>query len=177
MGVLVRAAVYYGAARLGFAIAFVHGTVSAVWPPTGFALTLLGLAALVSTMVSATTATAALLLSRTIPMAGAWATWHVWWLGDVTGDVVVAPLLLVLATTAIGRPGGWRAAELAAFVLTLAMLAAVAHQLTLGIAYLARADRHSRHESDRCRGPPRRSRQARDHDRADTRAPASGADH
>jgi integral membrane sensor domain MASE1 len=35
------AALYFGAAQLGFAIAFVHGTVSAVWVPTGLALVFL----------------------------------------------------------------------------------------------------------------------------------------
>ncbi len=200
--VLLAATVYYGAARLGFAISFVHGTVSAVWPPTGLALALvliggprmlpaifigelaadvlngsppglslafalgstcealagyallrrarfrpqldrvrdvfalLGLAALLSTMVSATVATAALLVSGTIDPSELWGTWHVWWLGDVTGDVVLAPLLLVLASTVPSRPSTWRAAELTAFVLALAGLAAVARELTLGIAYL-----------------------------------------
>jgi len=199
---LAAAAVYYGAARIGFALSFVNGTVSAVWPPTGFALALLlvvgpemwpaillgefvadvangspllvslafgvgstcealtgygllrlvgfrpaldrtrdvfallGLAALCSTMVSATIGTVTLLAAGTITVAEAWGTWHVWWLGDVTGDVIVAPLLLVLATTRLRRMHGWRLAEAGAFALVLVALAAVAHTLTLGIAYL-----------------------------------------
>ena len=202
LAILAAAGIYFGAARIGFALAFVNGTVSAVWPPTGFALALLllggrklwpaillgecaadlangsplllslafavgstcealagygllqlagfrstldrardvfallGLAALCSTLVSATIGTVALLAAGTITIADAWATWHVWWLGDVTGDVIVAPLLLVLATTRIHRIHGWRVAEAGAFTLSLAVLAAVAHQLTLGIAYL-----------------------------------------
>jgi diguanylate cyclase (GGDEF)-like protein len=201
--VLAAAAVYYGAARLGFAISFVNGTVSAVWPPTGFALALvliggprmwpavflgefsadllnhspllvsaafatgstcealsgylllrrarfrpqldrvrdvfalLVLAALLSTIVSATIGTGTLLIAGTIPASGIWSTWHVWWLGDVTGDVVVAPLLLVFASTRLPRRiSPLKLAELIAFLATLALLAGVAHQLTLGIAYL-----------------------------------------
>jgi diguanylate cyclase (GGDEF)-like protein/putative nucleotidyltransferase with HDIG domain len=200
--ILAAAAIYFATAKAGFAIAFVHGTVSAVWPPTGVALALLllggprmwpaiflgefasdlfnhspvlaclafavgstceglvgywllrrvrfspaldrvrdvfallVLAGMVSTMVSATVATATLLLSHEIGTSGLWSTWHVWWLGDFTGDVIVAPLLLVLASSRLRMPRGWRLAETAAFVVVLVALAAIAHSVTLGIAYL-----------------------------------------
>jgi diguanylate cyclase (GGDEF)-like protein/putative nucleotidyltransferase with HDIG domain len=200
--ILVAAAIYFAAAKAGFAIAFVHGTVSAVWPPTGVALALLllrgprmwpaifigefasdlfnhspalaclafatgstceglvgygllrrvrfspaldrvrdvfallVLAGMVSTIVSATVATATLLVSNEIGTSSLWSTWHVWWLGDFTGDVIVAPLLLVLASSLPRIPRGWRLAETAAFVVVLAVLAAIAHSVTLGIAYL-----------------------------------------
>lgn len=198
----IGAALYYGAARLGLSIAFVHGTVAAVWPPTGVALALLvlggprmlpavffgelaadltngspllvsvafgigsccealagygllrlvrfrpdlrrlrdvfallGLAAPISPIASATIGTGALLAAGSISGHELWSTWHVWWLGDVTGDVIVAPLLLVAVGVRLRWPGGWRIAEAAGFLATLAVLAAVAHQLTLGIAYL-----------------------------------------
>ncbi len=35
---LVLAAVYYGAAKLGLSLAFMNSSISAVWPPTGIAL-------------------------------------------------------------------------------------------------------------------------------------------
>jgi len=199
---VLAAALYYAAARAGFAISFVNGTVSAVWPPTGIALVLLllggrrmwpaiflgeftsdffnhtavlicvcfaigstaealtgywllqrlrfrptldrvrdvfallVLAAMLSTMVSATIGTTSLLVSRSIGLSDLWSTWHVWWLGDFTGDVIVAPLLLVLAANRQRIPRGWRLAETTAFALVLGALAAVAHSLTLGIAYL-----------------------------------------
>jgi diguanylate cyclase (GGDEF)-like protein len=202
IAVLLGAAAYYGAARMGYAIAFVHGTVSAVWPPTGVALalvwiggprmlpavflgeltgdltngtsllvsivfacgstcealagygllrltgfrrqldrprdvfSLLVLTAVVSTMASATIGTVALLVHGDISTSGLWSTWRVWWLGDMTGDVVVAPLLLVLAGVRPAWPRGWRRLEWIAFAATLVTLALVAHQLTLGIAYL-----------------------------------------
>jgi diguanylate cyclase (GGDEF)-like protein len=199
---LAAAAIYFATAKAGFGIAFVHGTVSAVWPPTGVALALLLLrgprmwpaifigefasdlfnhspvlaclafavgstceglvgywllrrvrfslaldrvrdvfallllAGMVSTMVSATIATATLLLSNEIGTSGLWSTWHVWWLGDFTGDVIVAPLLLVLASSRPRIPRGWRLAETVAFVVVLGALAAIAHSVTIGIAYL-----------------------------------------
>jgi diguanylate cyclase (GGDEF)-like protein/putative nucleotidyltransferase with HDIG domain len=200
--ILGAAAIYFAAAKAGFAISFVNGTVSAVWPPTGVALALLVLggprmwpaiflgefasdlfnhspllvclafavgstseglvgywllrryrfrptldrvrdvfallvlAAMVSTMVSATIATTALLLSNAIGTSDVWATWHVWWLGDFTGDVIVAPLLLVLGIGRLRIPRRSRLGEAVAFGLALAAIAAVAHALTIGIAYL-----------------------------------------
>jgi integral membrane sensor domain MASE1 len=199
---LAAAAVYVGAAKLGFALAFVDGTVSAVWPPTGLSLALvllfgprmavavvlgevaanmtngadlglslafgvgnalealaarallrragfrpqldrvrdvfalLGLAAIVSTMVSATVALGAFAVDG-LPAAAYWDVWHVWWLGDLTGDLIVAPLLFVLAVARPTLPRGWRAAELGAFVLALAVMFALASRSTVGAGYLA----------------------------------------
>src|SRR5215216_254693 len=39
--VLGLAAVYYGAAKLGLSLAYMNSSISAVWPPTGIALTAL----------------------------------------------------------------------------------------------------------------------------------------
>jgi integral membrane sensor domain MASE1 len=192
------AAVYVGAAKLGFALAFVDGTVSAVWPPTGVSLALvllfgprmavavvlgevvanvtngadlglslafgagnalealaaralllrvgfrpqldrvrdvfalLGLAAVLSTTVSATVALGAFAIDG-LPAAAYWDVWHVWWLGDLTGDLVVAPLLLVLVTAR--RPRA--TLEAGAFAVALAAMFALASQSTVGAGYLA----------------------------------------
>ncbi len=59
---------------------------------------LIGLAAIVSTTIAATNGATTLLVSgqrRFDPTTGP--SWLLWWLGDAMGNLVVAPLLLVLA--------------------------------------------------------------------------------
>jgi signal transduction histidine kinase/CheY-like chemotaxis protein len=170
---LIVAAVYFASAKLGLSLAFVAEQVSAVWPPSGIALSavlLLGhrvwpgialgafianatanepiltacgiafgntleavvaaallrrvvdfdnalqrvkdviglvvLAALLSTMISATIGVSSLCLGRvylpalerTIEWNDFGSLWSVWWLGDAIGTVVVAPFLLTWLT-------------------------------------------------------------------------------
>src|SRR5262249_25767349 len=52
------------------------------------------LAAVGSTMVSATVGTATLLLTETQPASAFPDIWWTWWVGDAIGDLVVGPLLL-----------------------------------------------------------------------------------
>src|SRR5262245_7938746 len=51
-------------------------------------------AALLSTAVSATVGVATLFLGGVLSAAQLLETWRVWWVGDVVGDLVVAPLLM-----------------------------------------------------------------------------------
>jgi serine phosphatase RsbU (regulator of sigma subunit) len=149
---------YFGAAKLGLALAFETPSVTAIWPPTGIALvalvlggrrlwpgvalgaflanvttdvpvyTTLGitigntleavvgatllkrfgfrpalerlrdlfvlvvLAGMLSTSISATIGVASLALGDSLS-TGALATWRVWWLGDMGGDLLVATFL------------------------------------------------------------------------------------
>jgi signal transduction histidine kinase len=53
------------------------------------------LAAVGSTLVSATVGVAALSVSGIVDAGAAGETWRAWWLGDTIGDLVVAPLILV----------------------------------------------------------------------------------
>jgi diguanylate cyclase (GGDEF)-like protein len=53
------------------------------------------LAALGSTIVSPTLGLTSLALSGFAPWANYWSIWPTWWLGDVGGDLIVAPLLLL----------------------------------------------------------------------------------
>jgi anti-anti-sigma factor len=62
-----------------------------------FALVAAG--ALLSTMVSATIGVASLLIGDAISWAHAASVWRTWWLGDMGGDLIVAPALLVAATS------------------------------------------------------------------------------
>ena len=73
------------------------------------------LGAFVSTTVSATIGTASLLAGGEIDGEAFGSTWRTWWLGDMGGDLVVAPALLVAFThrpyrLVRGRPGRGRRA-------------------------------------------------------------------
>ncbi|HSP95683.1 MAG TPA: MASE1 domain-containing protein, partial [Candidatus Dormibacteraeota bacterium] len=57
-------------------------------------LALIVLAALLSTSVSPTVGVSTLFLGGVLPKAQILETWRVWWVGDVVGDIVVAPLLM-----------------------------------------------------------------------------------
>jgi two-component system, NarL family, sensor histidine kinase FusK len=60
-------------------------------------LVLFGLAGVVSTAVSATFGVASLWIGGVIPSSDLVDPWRVWWLGDMGGDLLVAPALLVFA--------------------------------------------------------------------------------
>jgi signal transduction histidine kinase len=81
----------------------------ALWRVKGFTpkletlrdtLALILLAALGSTLVSATLGVGCLWLGGVVPGARVAETWRAWWIGDIIGDLVVAPLLL----TWLARP-------------------------------------------------------------------------
>ena len=59
------------------------------------ALVLFG--AVISTIVAATIGVASLLIGGVIPWARAASLWRTWWLGDMGGDVIVAPAVLIAA--------------------------------------------------------------------------------
>lgn len=72
------------------------------------------LAALLSTMVSATLGTLTLQLGGLVPAGAFGSIWTTWWLGDASGDLLVAPFLLAWATTPLTLPTPRRALEGAA---------------------------------------------------------------
>ena len=65
---------------------------------------LFALAGLVSTMLSATIGVASLHITNQLPAGEIVSTWRTWWLGDMGGDLLIAPVLLLAA----GRLGGAR---------------------------------------------------------------------
>jgi diguanylate cyclase (GGDEF)-like protein len=162
---VVLTIIYVVAGRLGLRLAFVHASATAVWPPTGIALsalllrgvglwpavflgaflvnvatagtvaTSLGiaagntleavvgaylvnryargrhaferwgdifrfavLAALGSTMLSATGGVSSLLLGGFLDSARSGAVWLTWWLGNAVSDLVLAPVIVLWAT-------------------------------------------------------------------------------
>jgi signal transduction histidine kinase len=60
-------------------------------------IALIGFAAGLSTIVAATVGVTTLLAANLIPPAGYAVAWKAWWLGDVIGDLLAAPLILVWA--------------------------------------------------------------------------------
>ena len=55
-------------------------------------------AGIVSTMVSATIGVASLLAAGDVNAGGIWDAWRTWWLGDMGGDLLVAPAIMVAIT-------------------------------------------------------------------------------
>ena len=99
-------------------------------------LTLVGLAALLSTMVSATIGVTSLLAGNEIDGGDFGTVWRTWWLGDAGGDLVVAPLILVAATHwPYRRAPGWLPE---AFVLAaaLAVVSGFVFSREMGLTYL-----------------------------------------
>ncbi len=87
---------------------------------------LLVLAAGLSTSVSATIGVACLVLAGALPHSAVPEAWGTWWLGDALGDVLVAPALLVWATS---HPVRWptrRRAGEAALLLATTLAASLA---------------------------------------------------
>jgi len=88
-------------------------------------LQFLVLAGLASTAVSATIGAASLVLTGEASRAALGAIWLTWWLGDAAGAVIVAPLLLLWATTPLPGPLRQRPGEAALLFLLVAAMAAV----------------------------------------------------
>jgi signal transduction histidine kinase len=59
---------------------------------------LIGFGALLSTVLSATFGVASLYLGHTVTRSQLALTWRAWWLGDMVGALLVAPIVLVWAT-------------------------------------------------------------------------------
>lgn len=196
------AAVYYGAAKLGLALAFAAPSVTAIWPPTGIALaavvlwgyrvwpgvalgaflanswtgvplyTVLGITAgntleslagayllrefadfrpslervrdvialvvlggVASTVVSASVGVTSVLLGGEIAADEFGSVWRTWWLGDMGGDLVVAPALLVAATHWPFRRAPGRPLEAAALALLVLAVSGVAFSGSTGFTY------------------------------------------
>ncbi len=83
-------------------------------------LALVLLAAAGSTLVSATLGVASLVAGGVVPWDRGGATWRAWWLGDVIGDLVVAPLLLSWSPAPRPRAGRRAIVEVAAVAAALA---------------------------------------------------------
>jgi len=87
-------------------------------------LKLVGLAALTSTVASATVGTVSLWLGDLVASEELLATWRVWWVGDVMGNLIAVPILLGWRGAGRVMPARWPF-EAAALLLALIALVAV----------------------------------------------------
>ena len=87
------------------------------------ALALILLAGLASTLISASVGVLSLHQGGIVPPERVRETWRAWWTGDVLGDLVVAPLLLVWASD--GRPDLWKKRPLEGLALFALMVLVV----------------------------------------------------
>ena len=104
---------------------------------------LIVLAAGLSTMISSTIGVSSLYLGGIVPLAQAGIAWRAWWLGDLIGDLVAAPVLLVWVTASKVRLAPRRLLEavvLVVSVITVDLLvfgaSAASETATFGQAYL-----------------------------------------
>ena len=196
------AAIYFGLAKLGFNFAFDHSSVSAFWPPAGFALAALILcgqrfwpaiavgaftanvanglaldasagialgntleavvgayllsnvgfrsslerlrdvvqlaiyAAILSTVISATIGVFSLWAFAGLSVTDLAETWRIWWLGDVSGVLLIAPVLLILAAGTLPKLTRARAAEAMALGVVLAAVTIFVFTRPTGLPFL-----------------------------------------
>ena len=95
------------------------------------------LAAVGSTLVSATVGTASLRIGGIVTAGLSVETWRAWWLGDATGDLIFAPLLLAWSVDVrpLRRFRGARAAEAALLALALVAAALLVFDTTLASSH------------------------------------------
>jgi integral membrane sensor domain MASE1 len=98
------------------------------------ALVLLG--GILSTMVSASIGVASLLAGDVIDAADIGSTWRTWWLGDMGGDLIVAPALMVAATQWPFRQAPGRLPEAIVVALLVGGVAALVFTREVAMAFL-----------------------------------------
>ena len=99
-------------------------------------LALVALGAVISTMVSASVGVTSLLIGSAIASAHVLSVWRTWWLGDMGGDLIVAPALLIaVAYRPFTRLPG-RAIEAVALTLAVAGVSVLVFSQSTNLAYV-----------------------------------------
>jgi integral membrane sensor domain MASE1 len=93
-------------------------------------------AGVLSTMVSATVGVASLLAAGDVTTGGLWDAWRTWWLGDLGGDLLVAPAIMVAITHWPYRRAPGRALEAALLAVALAGVCVFVFSETVPRAFL-----------------------------------------
>jgi integral membrane sensor domain MASE1/serine phosphatase RsbU (regulator of sigma subunit) len=97
---------------------------------------LVAFGAVISTMVSASIGTSSLLIGDAIRIGDLPSTWRTWWLGDMGGDLIVAPVVLVAFAHWPFRRAPGRALEAGALALLLAGVTVVVFSQRTNLAYV-----------------------------------------
>jgi integral membrane sensor domain MASE1/anti-sigma regulatory factor (Ser/Thr protein kinase) len=96
---------------------------------------LVALAAILSTTISATIGVASVSLGDSLP-EGTWSAWRVWWLGDMGGDLLVAPFLFVAITHWPYREAPGRALEAVALIGGLVVVGLIVFAQSTPVGYV-----------------------------------------
>jgi len=96
---------------------------------------LVALAAILSTTISATIGVASVSLGDSLP-DGTWSAWRVWWLGDMGGDLLVAPFLFVAITHWPYREAPGRALEAVALIGGLVVAGLIVFAQSIPVGYV-----------------------------------------
>src|SRR5438067_9330118 len=99
-------------------------------------LSLVAFAGIASTVVSATIGVTSLLIGDEISSGDIGSVWRTWWLGDMGGDLVVAPAILVAATHWRFTRAPGRALEAVALALGVLGLTYLGFSSSAGYTYL-----------------------------------------
>ena len=99
-------------------------------------LVLVILAAIASTAISATIGVASLIVGDEVSAGDFWQVWRVWWLGDMGGDLLIAPVLLVAATHWPFQRAPGRAVEAAALAVAVVGVSLLVFSRETNLAYL-----------------------------------------
>jgi integral membrane sensor domain MASE1/serine phosphatase RsbU (regulator of sigma subunit) len=102
----------------------------------GDLLALVGLAGVLSTIVAATIGVGSLIGGDAVELEDAPTVWRTWWLGDMGGDLLVAPALLIAAAYRPRRRPPGHALEGAALAAALAVVTVLAFSNSSGLTYL-----------------------------------------
>jgi diguanylate cyclase (GGDEF)-like protein len=93
-------------------------------------------AGLLSTAISATVGVTSLWSAGLIPDGQILTTWRIWWLGDLGGDLVVAPALLIFAARPALKHRSWVRAEALALAVALVAVTWLAFSSRISFAYV-----------------------------------------
>lgn len=105
-------------------------------------LALAAFGALVPTAIAATIGAVTFAIAGLTPWSGFWSNWHLWWLADADGVIIVVPLAFAYLPSVwnwlrgMRWPGNWNALELVAWVGVLVMVVLGTAGLTIELGVL-----------------------------------------